>query len=239
MAANGNARLEIRGLDAGWGTTTLVRGADLEVSAGEIVGLLGGNGSGKSTMLWAIAGLLRPRRGTIHMDGRRVDGLAAERLATLGLRLLPQTRRVFPSLTVRENLEAVELAVGHPDLEATRARRDAWLERFPVLATKADLPAATLSGGQQQLLALGRVLSSGPGVLMLDEPSAGLSPPLVAECGELFVELAATGVAVLLVEQHVSLARRLADRVLRMSGGRPVPDDPTPAGPSPDDPAPT
>jgi len=239
VAANGNARLEIRGLDAGWGTTTLVRGADLEVSAGEIVGLLGGNGSGKSTMLWAIAGLLRPRRGTIHLDGRRVDGLAAERLATLGLRLLPQTRRVFPSLTVRENLESVELAVGYPDLEATRARRDAWLERFPVLATKADLPAATLSGGQQQLLALGRVLSSGPGVLMLDEPSAGLSPPLVAECGDLFVELAATGVAVLLVEQHVSLARRLADRVLRMSGGRPVPDDPTLDGPPPDDPAPT
>jgi branched-chain amino acid transport system ATP-binding protein len=239
VAANGNARLEVRGLDAGWGTTTLVRGADLEVSAGEIVGLLGGNGSGKSTMLWAIAGLLRPRRGTIHLDGRRVDGLAAERLATLGLRLLPQTRRVFPSLTVRENLEAVELAVGRPDLAATRARRDVWLERFPVLANKADLPAATLSGGQQQLLALGRVLSSGPGVLMLDEPSAGLSPPLVAECGDLFVELAATGVAVLLVEQHVSLARRLADRVLRMSGGRPVPDDPTSAGPPPDDPAPT
>jgi len=179
-------------------------------------------------MLWAVAGLLRPRRGTIHLDGRRVDGLAAERLATLGLRLLPQTRRVFPSLTVRENLEAVELAVGRPDPEATRARRDAWLERFPILAAKADLPAAALSGGQQQLLALGRVLSGGPRVLMLDEPSAGLSPALVSECGELFVELAASGVAVLLVEQHVSLARRLADRVLRMSGGRPVPDDPAP-----------
>lgn len=228
MAGRGDAHLSIRGLDAGWGATTLVRSADLEVSAGEIVGLLGDNGSGKSTLLWAVAGLLRPRRGTIHLDGRRVDGLAAERLASLGLRLLPQTRRVFPSLTVRENLECVELAVGRPDREAARVRQDAWLKRFPVLAVKADLPAAALSGGQQQLLALGRVLSSGPRVLMLDEPSAGLSPALVAECGELFVELAATGVAVLLVEQHVSLARRLADRVLRMSGGRPVPDHPAP-----------
>jgi len=217
-------RLEVRGLDAGWGGTTLVRGADLTVHAGEIVGLLGDNGSGKSTMLWAIAGLLRPRGGSVHLDGRRVDGLAAERLASLGLRLLPQARRVFPSLTVRENLEAVELAVGRPELEATRARREEWLERFPVLAAKADHPAATLSGGQQQLLALGRVLSSGPRVLLLDEPSAGLSPPLVAECGDLFVELAASGVAVLLVEQHVSLARRLSGRVLRMTDGRPVPD---------------
>ena len=227
-AADGSARLQVRGLHAGWGSTTLVRGADLAVEAGEIVGLLGDNGSGKSTMLWAIAGLLRPQGGTVHLDGRRVEGLPAERLASLGLRLLPQTRRVFPSLTVRENLEAVELAVGRPDLAATRAGREAWLERFPELGAKAELPAATLSGGQQQLLALGRVLSSGPRVLMLDEPSAGLSPPLVAECGELFVELAARGVAVLLVEQHVSLARRLAGRVLRMSDGRPVPDSPIP-----------
>nr|MBA3509907.1 ABC transporter ATP-binding protein [Thermoleophilaceae bacterium] len=220
MAANGNARLEIRGLDAGWGATTLVRGADLEVSAGEIVGLLGGNGSGKSTMLWAIAGLLRPRRGTIHLDGRRVDGLAAERLATLGLRLLPQTRRVFPSLTVRENLEAVELAVGRPDLEATRARRDAWLERFPVLANKADLPAATLSGGQQQLLALGRVLSSGPGVLMLDEPSAGLSPMMQDDVFERVAGINADGVSVLIVEQNARRCLQLAARGYVLDQGR-------------------
>jgi branched-chain amino acid transport system ATP-binding protein len=218
-------RLEVRSLSAGWDRTALVTGADLTVAGGEVVALVGDNGSGKSTFLWAVAGLLHPRAGTVHLDGRRVDGLPAERRAALGLRLLPQTRRVFPSLTVLENLEAVELGIGRPDVHGMRTRRSAWLERFPVLAKSADVPAATLSGGQQQLLALGRVLCTGPRVLLLDEPSAGLSPPLVAECGDMFLELAAEGVAVLLVEQQVSLARRLARRVLRMKDGRPVPDN--------------
>jgi branched-chain amino acid transport system ATP-binding protein len=133
---------------------------------------------------------------------------------------LHQTRRVFPSLTVRENLEAVELGLPAAEVPGVRARRAAWLERFPALATRLDEPAAGLSGGQQQLLAIGRVLSTRPRVLLADEPSAGLSPALVATCGEALLELAAEGSAVVLVEQNVTLARSLAVRVLHMHEGR-------------------
>ncbi len=213
-------RLSARGLDAGWGPTMVVQGADLEVEAGEVVAVLGGNGSGKSSLLLAVAGLLRARAGEVELDGRPVGRLPAERRARLGLRLLPQTRRVFPSLTVRENLAAVELGVSGPELDGVRARREAWLERFPDLGARLDEPAAGLSGGQQQLLAIGRVLSAGPRVLLADEPSAGLSPALADACGEALLALAAGGAAVVLVEQNVTLARRLATRVLRMHDGR-------------------
>jgi len=198
----------------------VVESADLEVAAGEVVAVLGGNGSGKSSLLLAVAGLLRARSGIVLLDGRPVGRLPAERRARLGLRLLPQTRRVFPSLTVRENLEAVELGLPAADVDGARARRAAWLERFPVLAERLDEPAAGLSGGQQQLLAIGRVLSAGPRVLLADEPSAGLSPAWATACGDALRELAAAGAAVVLVEQDVALARRLADRVLRMHDGR-------------------
>ena len=212
--------LEVRGLEAGWDRTSVVRGADLSVAPGEIVAVLGGNGSGKSSLLWAIAGLLPARAGRVWVEGRRVDGLPAERRAALGLGLLPQARRVLPTLTVGENLEMVELGVGRRDLAAVRARRREWLERFPALGARIDRPAASLSGGQQQLLAIGRAVSAGPRVLLLDEPSAGLSPGAAAECGAAFVELAAAGVAVVLVEQNVDLARRLATRVVTMGDGK-------------------
>ncbi len=220
-------RLAVRGLHAGWGASTVVRGVDLEVAGGEVVAVLGGNGSGKSTLLLAVAGLLRSRAGEVDLDGRPVGRLPAERRARLGLRLLPQTRRVFPSLTVRENLEAVELGLPSGEIDGTRARKAAWLERFPELAERLGEPAAGLSGGQQQLLAIGRVLSTSPRVLLADEPSAGLSPDLAIACGDALVELAAAGAAVVLVEQNVALARRLSTRVLRMDDGRLVPE-PTP-----------
>jgi branched-chain amino acid transport system ATP-binding protein len=220
VSASGPApRLVVRGLEAGWERTSVVRGADLDVDGGEIVAVLGGNGSGKSSLLWAVAGLLRPRRGRVVLDGRRVDGMAPERLAGRGLRLLPQSVRVFPSLSVGENLDVVDLAARAPERAASRARRDEWLERFPVLAARIDQPAASLSGGEQQLLAIGRVLATLPRVLLLDEPSAGLSPALAGECADAFADLAASGVAVVLVEQNVALAHRLASRTLRMSDG--------------------
>ncbi len=218
-------RLTVRGLHAGWGPAMVVRGAHLDVAAGEVVGVLGGNGSGKSSLLLAVAGILRARAGDVELDGRPLGRLSAERRARLGLRLLPQARRVFPSLTVRENLEAVELGVPADQLDGVRDRRASWLERFPPLAARLDEPAAGLSGGQQQLLAIGRVLSAGPRVLLADEPSAGLSPALADACGDALVELAAAGAAVVLVEQNVALARRLATRVLRMHDGRLRPDD--------------
>jgi branched-chain amino acid transport system ATP-binding protein len=224
-------RLEARGLVAGWDGPPVVRGVDLDIDGGEIVALLGGNGSGKSTLLAAVAGLVHPRAGTVTLDGKRVDRLSTAALAGRGLRLLPQTRRVFPSLTVAENLAVVELTTGAGDRGAVRRRRDAWLERFPALAAKLDQPAASLSGGEQQLVAIGRVLSTDPAVLLLDEPSAGLSPGAVATCLAAFREHAAAGAAVLLVEQNVAAARALATRVVHMDAGALV-DERSPAAPS-------
>jgi branched-chain amino acid transport system ATP-binding protein len=217
--------LAVDGLEAGWDRSSVVHGAHLRVEPGEVVAVLGGNGSGKSSLLWAIAGLLPRRSGSVRLDGRRVDGLPAERRAALGLRLLAQSRPVFPSLTVRENLDVVELGVGRPDPAAVRARRAELLERFPTLSERLEEPAAGLSGGQRQLLAVVRLLSAGPRVLLLDEPSAGLAPGLAARCGEEISAVAAAGAAVVLVEQNAALARRLAHRVLWMRDGRPVEEE--------------
>jgi branched-chain amino acid transport system ATP-binding protein len=212
-------RLAVDGLEAGWDRTSVVRGATLDVAGGELVAVLGGNGAGKSTLLWAVSGLLRPRSGRVVLDGRDVTGLPAARLAALGLRLLPQSRRVFPSLTVGENLETPDLAVGRPDRATLRDGRDDWLGRFPVLARRRDEPAGALSGGEQQLLAIGRVVSTHPRVILLDEPSAGLAPAAAEACGQVFVDLAANGVAIVMVEQNVDLARRLATRVVTLRDG--------------------
>lgn len=232
MTPGAPGRLVVRGLHAGWGPTTVVRGADLGVAAGEVVAVLGGNGSGKSSLLLAVAGLLRARAGDVELDGRRLGGLSAERRARLGLRLLPQARRVFPSLTVRENLEMVDLGVPPAQVADVRVRRAAWLDRFPVLAARLDEPAAALSGGQQQLLAIGRVLSARPRVLLADEPTAGLSPAIALACGQALVDLAAEGAAVVLVEQNVTLARRLSDRVLHMHDGWLAPEPAAEASPA-------
>jgi len=213
--------LTVQGLEAGWDRVPVVRGADLDVEGGEIVAVLGGNGSGKSSLLWAIAGLLRPRRGRIALGGRRVDAMGAERRGALGLRLLPQSIRVFPSLTVAENFEVVDLGSPPPDRTRSHATRTEWIERFPVLGAKRGQRAASLSGGEQQLLAIGRVLCTLPRALLLDEPSAGLSPDRATECGRAFTDLAESGVAVVLVEQNVALAQSLASRTLAMRDGAP------------------
>lgn len=212
-------RLEVRGLEAGWDRSPVVKDADLAVGAGEIVALLGGNGSGKSTLLWAVAGLLHPRAGSVTVDGRPVDGLSADRRARLGVRLLPQANRIFPSLTVEENLAVTDLALGAD--EGRQASREEWLARFPVLQAKLTDPAASLSGGEQQLLAIGRVVTTRPHVLLLDEPSAGLSTRWAAECFRMFADLAAGGTTIVVVEQNVALAEQLAHRTLRMRLGRP------------------
>lgn len=217
MTATG---LVVRALTAGWDRTDVIRDLDLDVEAGEIVAVLGANGCGKSSFLWALAGLLATRGGTVHVDGRRLDRLSTERRAALGVALLPQARRVFGSLSGWENLKVVELVVGRPDLAAIRAAREAWLARHPALAAKLDQPASSLSGGQQQLLAIGRVLSTGPKVLLLDEPSAGLAPPVAEQCANDFADIASQGVAVVVVEQNVALARRVATRVLTMENRR-------------------
>ncbi|MDQ6797376.1 MAG: ATP-binding cassette domain-containing protein [Actinomycetota bacterium] len=213
--------LSVRGLEVGWDRLPVVQGADLDVEAGEIVAVLGGNGSGKSSLLWGIAGMLRARRGRIVLDGRRIDAMGVERRAGLGLHLLPQSVRVFPSLSVADNLAVAELASRAPDRSRSRAVRTEWLARFPVLDAKLGQPAASLSGGEQQLLAIGRVLCSLPRLLLLDEPSAGLSPDRADECARAFTDLAASGVGVVLVEQNVALAESLATRTLHMNDGAP------------------
>jgi len=213
-------------LTAGWDSGNVLSGIDLEVEPGEVVAVLGANGCGKSSLLWTLCGLLAAREGTIHLGGRRIDRLSTERRAALGIVLLPQARRVFGSLSGRENLEIVELAVGRPDVGAIRAARAAWLSGHPGLAAKLHQPAASLSGGEQQLLAIGRVLSTSPKVLLLDEPSAGLAPLVAEQCAAEFAATATRGVAVVFVEQNAPLARRVATRVLRMEAGRLSPDGP-------------
>jgi branched-chain amino acid transport system ATP-binding protein len=212
--------LVVAGLQAGWLRAPVVDGLDLSVAPGEIVGILGGNGSGKSTLLAAVSGLLRPRGGCVSLAGRDLTGLPPERIAVAGLRLLPQTRRVFGSLTVAENLMAPELATGRPDIAALRAGVESWLTRFPELERRRHEKASSLSGGQQQLVAIGRVLSTGPSALLLDEPSAGLSAAAELQVAQVLTELSATGVAIVLVEQDVRFARTLTDRVLHLRGGR-------------------
>lgn len=212
--------LAVAGLSAGWGREPLLDGIDLDVDAGEVVGLLGGNGSGKSTLLAALSGLLPPRAGTVNLRGHDVTGRSPEHIALAGLALLPQTRRVFGSLTVAENLAAPELAIGRPDVAALRGRIEAWLEQFPELGHRRHDRASALSGGQQQLVAIGRVLSTAPAVLLLDEPSAGLAAAAQIQVAEAIRELSAAGVAVLLVEQDVRFAATLTDRFVHLRGGR-------------------
>jgi branched-chain amino acid transport system ATP-binding protein len=212
--------LEARGITAGWDTSPVLRDLDLDVADGELVGILGGNGSGKSTLLSVLSGLLRPRSGTVHCHGVRTDRLPAERVTVVGIRLLSQSRRVFPSMTVEENLLVPTLAVGPVPTAAVSAWAESWLERFPALGERRALPAASLSGGQQQLVALGRVLAVPSRVLLLDEPSAGLSQEAEATVDALLRERAGQGVGILLVEQDIRFAERLVDRVLHLRDGR-------------------
>jgi branched-chain amino acid transport system ATP-binding protein len=212
--------LEVRGLRAGYDASPVLQDLELDVRPGEVVGVLGGNGSGKSTLLSTLSGLLRPTAGSIRLNGTRLDGLSAERVASRGMRLLSQQRRVFPGLTIRENLLAPALAIGKPDRQAIQAFAEAWLQTFPALGDRADRAAAGLSGGQQQLLAIGRVLSVPSTVLLLDEPSAGLSTAVADQVAGLLKDRAAEGVGLVLVEQDLRFAERLADRVLHLRGGR-------------------
>lgn len=212
--------LQIRGLTAGYGATPVLDRLDLDVAPGDIVGVLGANGSGKSTLLATISGLMRPRGGSIVLDGKRIDGRPAERIAATGVRLLSQHRRVFPGLSVRHNLLSPQLSVGRTDATAVRAFSEAWMQRFPALGERADDPAAALSGGQQQLLAIGRILAIPSRVLLLDEPSAGLSSQAADDVAALLTQQVENGVALVLVEQDIRFAHSLASRLLHLRGGR-------------------
>ena len=202
--------LEVRGIDVFYGAVQAVWDVSFDVERDEIVTLVGANGAGKTTTLRTIAGLLRPRRGSVHFQGEDVTGLPAYRLVERGLSLVPEARQLWPGMTVRENLEMG--AYG----QAARARRKDSLAEvlamFPILEKRAQQNAGTLSGGEQQMCAIGRGLMARPKLLMLDEPSLGLSPKLVKQVFAALREINGKGVTILLVEQNVHHALALANR---------------------------
>ena len=212
------ALLRIEGIDVAYGKRRALDGVSLEVGDGEIVTLLGANGAGKSTTLRAISGLARPARGRIVYDGRDITRAAPDAIVARGIAHVPEARQIFPEFTVRENL----LVGGH-----TRARPDEirdGLERagrlFPILAERTHQRAATLSGGEQQMLAIARALMARPRLLLLDEPSLGLAPLIVRDIFRVIREINATGVAILLVEQDARRALNVAARGYVLETGR-------------------
>jgi branched-chain amino acid transport system ATP-binding protein len=209
--------LSLRAVDAGYDDALTLRGVSLEVKRGEVVAMIGANGAGKSTTLRTICGFLRPRKGAIEFDGRTISGLTPDRIAALGLVHVPEGRRVFPELSVEENLLAAAYLVR--ERREVKRRLGEAMGRFPVLERRRRQAAGTLSGGEQQMLAFGRALMTGPKLLLLDEPSLGLAPLLVTEVMRSVRAFREAGVTVLLVEQNANLALQLADRGYVMETG--------------------
>ena len=208
--------LRLRNVRAGYGRVEVLRGVDLVLEPGRILGLLGRNGAGKTTTIRAIMGLVDELRGSIAFDGTELAGLPAHRIPGHGLACVPQGRRLFPEMTVEENLRLGALAGRGESPE----RLDFVLDLFPALKDRMHTPARRLSGGQQQMVAMARALASGPRVLLLDEPTEGLQPSLVDRILEAVSELRAAGTTMLLVEQKVEAALAVADRIAFIENGR-------------------
>ncbi len=209
--------LTARGIVAGYSAADeVLKGVDLEVHPGEIVCIIGPNGAGKSTLLKAIAGLLRPSQGRVELQGADITGLAARDISRRGLAYVPQEHNVFPTLSVRENLEMG----GYVDPGGTEARIEAAFVRFPVLAAKRRHAARGLSGGERQMLAMAMALMVEPAVLLLDEPSAGLSPLAAEKLFESIVAIHEGGVSIALVEQNANEALAISDKAYILVDGR-------------------
>jgi branched-chain amino acid transport system ATP-binding protein len=214
--------LNVRNLEAGYGPLKVLRQVSLHVAAGEIVTLIGANGAGKSTLLRALAGLLTPSGGEVLFDGEPIRGLAAERVVGRGIALVPEGRQVFAAMTVRENLLLggyVAARRGRAG-EGTARALEAVHALFPVLRERDAQLAGTLSGGEQQMLAMGRALMTDPRLLMMDEPSMGLAPLVVRDIFRAVARLRDEGRTVLLVEQNARAALRIADRGYVIETGR-------------------
>jgi branched-chain amino acid transport system ATP-binding protein len=219
--------LEVRGLEAAYGDVPALSGVTLRVGAGEIVALLGPNGAGKSTLLGCVAGLVRPRAGAISWDSENLLAIAPHLIVERGLAVVPEGRRLFGAMTVEDNLD-----LGAFSPRARAARRES-LERvftlFPDLRARRRQIVRALSGGQQQMVAMGRALMASPRLLMLDEPSLGIAPLLVRAILDALVEINRAGVAIFLVEQNVRAALTLAHRAYILEGGRVVGEGAGPA----------
>jgi len=218
--------LAAENLELGYGELAVCRGISLNVNEGEIVALIGANGAGKSTMLRAIAGLLTPRSGSINFRGQDITRLPSHERTLLGVALVPEGRHVFPFLTVRENLELGGFK-NRRDTPKVRRMIDGIFDMFPRLRERSGQNAGTLSGGEQQMLVLGRAMMSEPKLLCLDEPSLGLAPLVVREIFRILRTINQTGVSVLLVEQNAALALDLADHVFLLETGRVVMEGPS------------
>jgi urea ABC transporter ATP-binding protein UrtE len=207
--------LAIKGLSGGYGDSQVLHGVDLEVAAGEVVALMGRNGMGKTTLLRRCMGLLPARAGAIRFDGGDITHLATHRIVRAGVGYVAQGREIFDDLSVADNLRLSLLGCARTAVPA------ALYDWFPILAERSDQRAGTLSGGEQQMLAIARALAAEPKLLLLDEPSEGIQPSLVHAIGEqLGAIVKATGLTLLLVEQNVDLVTTLADRVVFMDRGR-------------------
>jgi branched-chain amino acid transport system ATP-binding protein len=208
--------LEVRALHAWYGESHVLHGVDFEIRAGETVTLLGRNGAGKTTTLKSIMGIVGRRRGSVRLDGRELVGLASNQIARLGLAFCPEERGIFASLTVEENL------LLPPTVRAGGLGVDAIYELFPNLRERLRAGGTTLSGGEQQMLAIGRILRTGARVLLLDEPTEGLAPVIVQQIGATLRRLKREGFTILLVEQNFRFAATVADRHYVMEHGRVV-----------------
>jgi branched-chain amino acid transport system ATP-binding protein len=209
--------LQLRSVDAGYGSFQALFGIDLDVKAGEAVGVIGPNGAGKTTLMRVISGLIRPRKGSITMEGTNVLATPPHRIVNLGIAHVPENRRLFPRLSVDDNLK---MGAFISDARAKYAERLEFVfELFPRMKERRSQMAGTMSGGEQQMCAIGRALMSGPKLLLLDEPSAGLAPLVVQQVFELVKRIRASGLTVLIVEQNVQQVLRVVDRAYLLEAG--------------------
>lgn len=209
-AADGRPILELRGVDTHYGAIRILNDVDIEIHPGEIVCLLGGNASGKTTTLKTILGYVEPTRGEVVLDGEVVNGLPTQDVVARGISMVPENRRLFQRMTVRENLEMGNYL--RDDRREIEQDLEHVLELFPRVEERLDQRAGTLSGGEQQMVAVGRALMARPKVLLMDEPSMGLAPVLVAQNFEIIQQINEAGTTVFVVEQNANMALSIADR---------------------------
>ena len=214
------AGLQTSGLRAGFGAQTVLHGIDLDVAAGEVTGIFGLNGAGKSVLLKVIAGVVPTRAGVISLDGSEIHKLSPERRVALGMAHVPQGRQMFRSLTVEQNLRVGAHVLRRRDRAAYGVELERVFDMFPLLAERRRQAAGTLSGGQQAMLAVGRALISRPTIVLIDEPSAGLAPAVVEELLESLQVIRRSGVTMLLVEQNIRFGLRLSDSACLLQRGR-------------------